>query len=71
MNWVIDTLSGDIDGVNKVFALPFNYLAGSVHVMSPLMLQPGEFTELGNGMIELNQAPQAGDVVRALYRRDL
>ena len=70
MAWVIDTLSGDKDGSNKVFELPHNYVPGSVHIMSPLMLQPGEFVELGGKQVELDIAPSEGDVVRALYRRD-
>ena len=70
---VTEQASGDVDGVNRVFASSARYVRGSmvlfVNGMLRLSTSDDGFTELGGRQVELIEAPRTGDVVQMRYRR--
>ena len=70
---VIKSLSGDVNGVNKEFYTPTEYVAGTLRlVVNGKVYRPGDdtkrWTEIDSMTIELDEAPIAGDVLQAFYQ---
>jgi hypothetical protein len=69
----IRALSGTTNGVNKVFATPTEYQAGSLRVVwNGQVYEPTDdyfgWVETGTNQVTLTTAPRAGDVLQAFYR---
>lgn len=59
---------GIIDGVNRVFDATATYISGTVYVYLNGQLQQKNFvSELGGTQVELEYAPELGDIVHLRY----
>lgn len=63
----IETLSGAVDGTNRVFSTSLNYFPGSIVASIRGILRLG-VVELDEKRIQLAEAPEPGDVVQGAYR---
>lgn len=76
MATVVNTLIGDVNGVNKVFTTPTAYAAGSLRPIwngSVYEQADARFgcVEDSNTQITLTLAPYAGEVIQAIYHEDV
>ena len=68
-------LSGTIDGVNKTFTTPVDYVAGSLRVFwNGSVFEPDDtqkgWTETGSDEIQTTVAPATNDVLQAFFQDD-
>lgn len=66
-----ENLTGDVDGVNKVFTTTHTYQTGRIYPYKngQQLVSPGDFTETGTNEITLTFAPREGDIMFVQYVR--